>query len=119
MPRSAAIGVEWSLMPCQYHTPTNYTPEQRLCYAILEDACRLLSRPPNHETTEAIRWFLSNDSEVFTFVYICEVLDTDPTYYRKRLNLIKPSYRYQSRTCATSRTQVVSLRRFKKYRSRG
>jgi hypothetical protein len=74
-------------------------PEKHLMLAVLEDAIRCYqdnyvsrSRKRKRFFHEVKEWLASEDSNwVFSFEYICYVLDLDPAYIRQGLLLCRPS----------------------------
>lgn len=73
--------------------PPIWEPERRLMLAILYDAINcfqrnLLGQPAKARVLfeEAERWIMADDTDwLFSFTNICEHLDLDPHYLRKRL----------------------------------
>jgi hypothetical protein len=65
--------------------------ERRLMLAVLEDALRTVlsarvGRSSNAWPQEELRWFTSEDrSHPFAFEVICDVLDLDASWLRRRL----------------------------------
>lgn len=61
-------------------------PETALMYAVLEDAFFCFQGEIKQHARQAKEWFFSDDSNsLFSFVSICEVLEVEPEYFRKRL----------------------------------
>ena len=79
---------------------TTVSPETALMYAVLEDAFLCLHKQFETEqrfiqrAREAEEWFFSDDSRwLFSFVSVCDVLELQPQYIRKRLKHLTPSRR--------------------------
>jgi hypothetical protein len=69
-----------------------YGPEERLLFAILEDAiscyqiCLVAQKPEERVLfSEAQRWIFDDGAEFTSFKNICETLRIDPTYLRHGL----------------------------------
>lgn len=73
------------------HRFHEHEPERRLCAAILiqawKDAKHSTSKPfkRSHLTRRARFYIASDDTEPFSFVWICQVLDIDPVAARESL----------------------------------
>jgi hypothetical protein len=73
-------------------------PETALMYAVLEDAFRCFHKKFETErrfmerAREAEKWFFSDDSHwLFSFVSVCDALELEPEYIRKKLKHWTPS----------------------------
>ena len=67
-------------------------PETALMYAVLEDAFYCFRGPIEQQARQAQEWFFSDDSKsLFSFVSICDVLELQPEYIRKRLKRWGPT----------------------------
>jgi len=73
-------------------------PETALMYAVLEDAFLCFQKKFETEqrfiqrSQEAEKWFFSDDSRwVFSFVSVCNALELEPEYIRKKLKHWAPS----------------------------
>ena len=70
--------------------PAETTPEKRLASAILQDAVSIIryplkSRESHLHRRQALDWLASNAADyLFDFVNICEILNLDPDYVRRR-----------------------------------
>jgi hypothetical protein len=95
-----------------YRAKPAETPERRLLAAILRDAidcyiraCCAQNRHKKRSFREVEEWFFrADDSGVFSFVNICEVLRIDPGYIRRGLL----RYEQQSSSPAKSRTSALA-----------
>lgn len=85
-----------AVLPSQYSgAPCRQEPEQRLMIAVLHDALACLEKHRFATTGRARRlfdearaWFLADEPEwLFSFEYICGVLDLDSTAVRERLRV--------------------------------
>jgi len=95
-PDLSAVFEDDALLPSQHadlHRGEARSGEQRLLYAVLEDAVRCWqlydrSTTPRGQRlfTEAAEWFASeDDSSPFTFVAICQLFELEPDYVRAGL----------------------------------
>jgi len=73
-------------------------PETALMYAVLEDAFLCFHKQFETErrfmqrAREAEKWFFSDDSRwLFSFVSVCDALELEPAYIRKKLKHWTPS----------------------------
>jgi len=90
-----------TILPAQFFTGERRwrarNSEQRLMFAILEDAISIYVNYREPSTSkkrcvfrETQRWFRSNDRTwVFSFLRICEVLDLDSDTIRRRVRLMR------------------------------
>jgi hypothetical protein len=73
------------LHPSQWAHARSETWLQRLCLAVLEDALNCLRPETRHwERREAEAWFASRATGAFSFIFVCEVLDIDVDYFRRK-----------------------------------
>lgn len=78
------------VLPAQLIGPAQCdTPEKRLLGAVLERALVDLQLLPggleSPHRADAVAWFLSDDTEPFTFQYVCDALGLAPDYVRHGL----------------------------------
>lgn len=76
------------LTPSQWvdrHRPSYLMPEQRLMFAVLEDAIRALERGRRKYEVEARAWVAGGGKPRISFDYVCEVLALDADWLRKGL----------------------------------
>ena len=84
------------VLPVQFFDATAATGEQRLLFAMLEDAVHLLRRRPGRpsrrstcdrqEIRAARAWIAANDPTFpFSFVSVCAALGLDPAAVRREL----------------------------------
>ncbi len=71
---------------------------KRLWAAVLEQAVRDAhgSRTYHIIAEEARAWFRSKNEEVGSFIWVCRILDLDPSYVRTKVNqqpVVKPTWR--------------------------
>src|SRR5215813_11142699 len=74
------------VLPSQFHAAAAWTPEQRLCAALLEDAIatlrvRAIRTVQKWQTprTEVLAWLCDTDQDwPFSFVNVCRWLDLEP-----------------------------------------
>lgn len=81
------------LLPCQFPWGGRQrTGEERLVFAILQDAILLIQKPKvcgcavPTPREDALDWMASDDTDwPFSFVNVCAILDLDPSALRKRV----------------------------------
>lgn len=110
-----------SVMPAQWGGPGGLggafplgaTPEKRLIFAMLEDACVGVSyggwkRKKLRQAAKDRRWIASDGDRPWSFVWCCHILGLDPSYIRRGLAARETPIR-ASHNIATSKRWVAKV----------
>jgi hypothetical protein len=108
------------LVPVQFYDQMRrrsaFDGETRLVFAVLEDAVRCYVRTAGssrrsdaEQFAEVSAWFNAElgGSHVFSFEYVCDVLNIEPISFRDRLKCLKPRDLPTKQLRSVGRRQVV------------